>query len=66
MNQSLHITGMTCGGCVRHVKDALLSIPGVREANVDLEAESAIIVADRDVPRTELSHALDVAGYALE
>ena len=66
MTQTLHIDGMTCGSCVRHVSEALLAIPGVREANVDLDSDSATINADREVSHDVLFKALDEAGYVLK
>ena len=32
----LDVTGMTCGGCVSRVKQAMLDVPGVYIAEVDL------------------------------
>ncbi len=37
----LKIEGMTCQNCVGHVKEALLSVEGVKEAKVSLEENSA-------------------------
>lgn len=65
MTQQLTIGGMTCANCVRHVTEALREIPGVRNAQVDLDTGSARIEADREIPRTELVAALDEAGYTL-
>lgn len=39
----LRVTGMTCGGCSSRVQDALLAVPGVLNASVDHENDSAII-----------------------
>lgn len=56
---------MTCQNCVRHVKEALGALPGVRTADVDLDAGTAVIDAEREIARSELAAALDEAGYAL-
>jgi Cu+-exporting ATPase len=37
----LAVSGMTCGNCVRHVTQALQSVPGVQSAVVNLEAQQA-------------------------
>lgn len=66
MTQTISISGMTCDNCVRHVTEALQSVPGVRSVSVDLQAGSARLETDRDVPQGELSAALDDAGYALK
>lgn len=39
----LKIGGMTCGGCVRSVTNALQSAPGVSKAEVDLATGQARI-----------------------
>lgn len=65
MNQTINVTGMTCQNCVRHVTQALSALPGVRSVSVDLQAGSARLEADRDLPLTELRAALDEAGYEL-
>ena len=65
MRQTISVTGMTCQNCVRHVREALAALPGVRSADVDLDSNSATLETDREVPRTELSAALDEAGYEL-
>ncbi len=66
MTQTLHIDGMTCGSCVDHVKDALLSIPGVSEVEVDLDSDSAKISAARVISRDVFADALGEAGYTLQ
>jgi Cu+-exporting ATPase len=65
MIQTIGVTGMTCQNCVRHVTQALAQLPGVRSAQVDLQAGTATLQADREVPDSELSAALDEAGYEL-
>jgi copper chaperone CopZ len=34
---------MTCASCEHHVRDALLSVPSVTSASVDLEAGVAVV-----------------------
>lgn len=65
MRQTISVTGMTCQNCVRHVREALAALPGVRSADVDLASNSATVEADREVPRDELQAALGEAGYEL-
>lgn len=62
---AISIAGMTCGNCVRHVQAALLDIPGVRSADVDLAGATARIETDGPVSREAIAAALDEAGYAL-
>ena len=59
------ITGMTCANCVRHVTEAIQSVPGVRSATVSLEANRAAV---RWAPRAAQSvgaviQAVEEAGY---
>lgn len=56
---------MTCQNCVRHVSQALSSLPGVRSADVDLAAGTARLETERELPAEELRAALDEAGYEL-
>lgn len=65
MIQTISVTGMTCQNCVRHVDQALSTLPGVRSVDVDLQTGAARLDTEREIPRTELSEALDKAGYEL-
>jgi copper chaperone CopZ len=65
MTQTFSVQGMTCGGCVRHVHDALVGVAGVRSATVDLEHAQATIESEASIPRDRIVSALDEAGYSL-
>jgi copper chaperone CopZ len=39
--QMLEVKGMTCGGCLRSVQQALSSVPGVERVTVDLSSGRA-------------------------
>ncbi len=41
--KTYRVTGMTCGGCVRHVDKALRATPGVTEVAVDLSQGTATV-----------------------
>ena len=58
----LGVGGMTCDDCVVHVTDALESVPGVRQATVDLESRSAVVAANPDVPTAALAAAVRTTG----
>jgi copper chaperone CopZ len=65
MVQTIQVQGMTCANCVRHVTDALLEIPGVRAAEVDLADGQARLQVETEITPAVLAGALDDAGYAL-
>jgi Cu+-exporting ATPase len=61
---TFEIEGMTCAACVRRVERALLKVPGVSEANVNLATERAtVVVADSAVNEADLIAAVEKAGY---
>ncbi len=60
-----HVTGMTCGHCVRAVSTELGRLPGVHEVRVELATGEATVVSDGPLPLDEVSAALDEAGYQL-
>ena len=60
----LQIGGMSCDHCVNRVTQALRAVPGVVEANVDLEGAGAtVITANGVADLTALEKAVDEAGY---
>jgi copper chaperone len=62
--EHLAVTGMTCGGCVDSVTDALRAIGGVKDVNVSLASASATIQFDeRLTSADELALAVRQAGY---
>ncbi|MDP8237028.1 MAG: permease [Candidatus Erginobacter occultus] len=56
------IRGMTCGHCVKSVKAALESLPGVESAAPDLRA-GEVRVRGKSLDRDELVRAIRRAGY---
>ena len=63
--QSLELTieGMTCASCVGRVERALLKVPGVRSASVNLANERARVEVLGAVDPTVLVQAVEAAGY---
>jgi copper chaperone len=43
MKKVLSVEGMSCAHCVAHVKEALESVAGVTEADVDLGKTQAVV-----------------------
>jgi Cu+-exporting ATPase len=60
----LPIHGMTCASCVSRVESALLTAPGVLEANVNFAAERAHVVLNpNEGSPTQLIEVVRQAGY---
>lgn len=60
---ALDITGMSCASCVAHVEKALLRMPGVQTASVNLATETASVTAEASVTASALIAAVTDAGY---
>jgi copper chaperone len=61
---TLKIQGMTCNHCVMRVTKALKAIPGVQDAQVDLQKAEAMVSYDEtQVNQSEFSAAVVNAGY---
>eukprot|EP01036_Dinobryon_divergens_P048820 gene48820-65462_t len=60
---SLGVEGMTCASCVARVEKALLKVPGVTGASVNLATEKATVRALSTVPVSALKAAIERAGY---
>ena len=60
----LHVSGMNCGSCVRRVETALLDVPGVQQASVNLASGVARVEFIDGLTSPEgLRDALQQAGY---
>ncbi|KAB8059552.1 heavy metal translocating P-type ATPase [Janthinobacterium sp. FT14W] len=59
----LDIAGMTCASCVGRVEKALLKVPGVLAASVNLATESARITVTGGLEAGTLVAAIGKAGY---
>ena len=60
---TLGIAGMTCAACQMHVQHALLSVPGVENASVDLLGRRAEVLCSEPVSTEALAAAVQNAGY---
>jgi P-type Cu+ transporter len=59
----LHVSGMSCGACVRRVDRALRANPAVKDVAVTLETGEAIIQHDGSLTPAALSALVTGAGY---
>ena len=65
MKKTLHIEGMMCQHCQKHVHDALEKMDGVSNVEVSLEKNSADVEMDRDISNDEFAKVIEDAGYQL-
>lgn len=61
MKKKLLVEGMSCGHCVKHVKEALLEVKGIKSAEVELATKSAVI--DGEAEDSAIKCAVEDAGY---
>ncbi|MDC0684472.1 heavy metal translocating P-type ATPase [Sorangium atrum] len=62
----LPVEGMTCAACVRRIERALLAVPGVSDAKVNLVTRTATVTFDPSAASTKtLVAAIESAGYSL-
>lgn len=59
----LHVTGMSCSGCVYNVRTALEKIRSVSEVHVDLQSSTAVVRSEKGkVTPAQLIDAVEKAG----
>jgi len=63
MKKEYELKGMSCGGCVSSVKNALLQLPDVTEADVNLNSQSAALTMSKPIDVKELQAQLSRAGH---
>ena len=66
MEKTLHIDGMMCAHCQKHVEDALSGMEGVKTVVVDLENKCATVTMDEDISMDEFDKVITEAGYTLK
>ena len=63
MKSKLTIDGMSCNMCVRHVQEAIESVPGVSEVEVSLDKGSATFELG-SASMAKIIDAIEVEGYS--
>ena len=63
MTEKFVITGMTCAACAAHVERAANSVPGVRDASVNLMLGTLTCQRDDSVDPAAIVSAVTAAGY---
>lgn len=62
--QVINIDGMTCGGCVKSVDNALTQLEGVQSVEVDLEGNKASVTYDSSAVAVDaIVEAIEEAGF---
>ena len=62
MKKEFELAGMTCAGCISHVKKALLHVAGITEAEVYLHPQRAVLTMRESIDVGELQTQLSNAG----
>jgi len=60
------VSEMTCASCVRRVEKAILAVPGVKEATVNLATERAQVSMEGSADAGAVAAAMARAGYQVE
>ena len=63
MKKKYELQGMSCGGCVTNVKNALLKLPDVEDAEIHLHPQSAVLTMKEEIDVVELQAQLSKAGH---
>jgi copper chaperone len=64
--EHLTVNGMSCGGCVTRVTEALTAIPGVGGVDVALSTGKVDVTYDeRLAQRARMTSAVEEAGYSV-
>ena len=63
MEKKILIEGMSCGHCVKHVKEALTELDGVTNVDVSLGTKTAILVSSADISDEAIKAAINEVGY---
>lgn len=67
VTQSFHIRNMMCAMCVAHVRKAIEGLDGVKDVNVNLASNSALIEYDsKKITPQKIREAVVVAGYDMD
>jgi len=61
----LHIAGMSCQNCVKHVTEALRDVQGVDSVEVSLAGASATLQSAGRLSGDALRAAVEEAGYSI-
>jgi copper chaperone CopZ len=59
----INVSGMTCNHCEMRVKNELMKIEGIQQADVSAKKNSAVIKLSKEIPENVILKAVEDAGY---
>ena len=59
------VQGMTCGNCVKHVKEAISELAGVSNVEIELEGGKVTIESAAALDSAVVSEVVTEAGYTV-
>ena len=65
MKTTLHVEGMMCEHCVKHVTEALEAVTGAKKVTVNLKKKTAVVESDAPLSDETLQKAVADAGYTV-
>ncbi|WP_297664720.1 heavy-metal-associated domain-containing protein [uncultured Streptococcus sp.] len=63
MKQTVQLENLSCQNCVKHVTQHFLSMEGVSDVTVDLDKQTAEVIADRSLSVEDYQEALSKTIY---
>lgn len=63
MVQQFSISGLHCPACEKAVEDFLMGKPGITRVVADMDIQTLLVFASRQVKMPELKEALKLIGY---
>lgn len=63
MKQTVQLENLSCQNCVKHVTQHFLSMEGVSDVTVDLDKQTAEVIADRSLSVEDYQVALSKTIY---
>lgn len=61
---TIKVAGMTCGGCVKSIENALIEQAGVQKVAADLDAGTVVVDFDANlIQQPGIEQAIEKAGF---
>ncbi|MDD4290976.1 MAG: heavy metal translocating P-type ATPase [Clostridia bacterium] len=65
VHKTVFVSGMMCMHCANRVRDALMNIDGIIQANVELDSQKAEITVNKSINEGVIEEAIRSAGYTV-